>query len=53
MYRVKRVFAVSAGPIAGAFGQPGQGVQYHLLQPARVNETLRLGIIERVDLKDF
>ncbi len=42
-YRVARTFAVEAGPIAPAFGQPGKGVQYLLVgalvpgAPAHVN----------------
>ena len=42
-YKVVRDFQVDGGPIAPAFGQPGKGVQYHLIgalvagAPARLN----------------
>jgi hypothetical protein len=53
VYRVTRAFDVIAGPIAAYFGQPGQGVQYHLSQ--RVLDLLSGNVtyLERVDLKHF
>jgi len=48
VYKVLKQFTVLSGPIAGWFGQPGQGVQYQL--STNIMGLLSGGYIERVDL---
>jgi hypothetical protein len=40
VYRVLTPFNVTSGPIAAWFGQPGQGVQYHLTRHESVSDLL-------------
>lgn len=45
MYKVLNPFDVIAGPIAGWFGQPGQGVQYQM--SANIMSLVADGFIEK------
>ncbi|KAK9243370.1 hypothetical protein V1506DRAFT_508526 [Lipomyces tetrasporus] len=47
LYQVIKPFNVSAGPIAPAFGQPGQGVQYNVA-PNNIS-----GLVEREFLRSY
>jgi hypothetical protein len=50
VYNVTAPFTVNAGPIAGWFGQPGQGVQYQMSQ--NVLSLIASGNLARVALSD-
>jgi hypothetical protein len=50
VYNVTASFTVNAGPIAGWFGQPGQGVQYQMSQ--NVLSLIASGNLARVALSD-
>jgi len=50
VYKVIKPFVVASGPIAGWFGQPGQGTQYQTT--VNVLGLISAGSIERVDLND-
>lgn len=47
VYSVVKPLVVSAGPIAGWFGQAGAGVQYKLYD--RVNNLISQGYLRRED----
>ncbi|KAH8586665.1 hypothetical protein B0O99DRAFT_528286 [Bisporella sp. PMI_857] len=49
VYRVLKSLTVTSGPIAGWFGQPGQGVQYQISQT--VAQLLADNFIERVKIR--
>jgi hypothetical protein len=49
VYNVTKPFIVNAGPIAGWFGQPGQGVQY--FSSSNIMTLLNGGFLERVNLE--
>ena len=51
VYNVTKSFTASSGPIAGWFGQPGQGVQYQL--SSRIVDLLSEGFIVPIDLSKF
>lgn len=51
VYQVLQPLTVLAGPIAGWFGQPGQGVQYQL--SSNIMTLLSEGFIARVSLADL
>lgn len=48
VYKVIKTFEALSGPIAGWFGQPGQGVQFQL--SSNIMTLLSGGFIERVTL---
>jgi len=48
VYRVAKSFTAQSGPIAGWFGQPGQGVQYQLSQ--RIIDLLDSNSLEPIAL---
>ncbi|KAG0292094.1 hypothetical protein BGZ96_004545 [Linnemannia gamsii] len=49
VYKVVKAFDVEAGPIAGWFGQPGAGTQYHTFK--NILTLIGDGVLVRIDLK--
>ena len=52
-YEVLQDFAVSAGPIAPAFGQPGLGVQFYLGPNRRVRDLVAEQLIKPLTLSEL
>jgi len=53
VYAVTKEFTVESGPIAGYYGQPGQGTQYKLQGTSSVKSLIDGGYLARVNQKDY